>query len=44
MLLRSLRGCDIDEVGVGEPSRLTAATIDGDTDIEHIADFAEEVC
>ena len=43
MLLRSLRRRNVDEVGVGETSRLAAAAVDGYTYVEDIADFAEEV-
>lgn len=44
VLLGALGGSNVDEVGVGEAARLAGAAVDGDTDVEDVADFAEEVC
>lgn len=44
MLLGALGGCDIDEVGVGEAARLAGTAVNGDTDVEDVADFAKQVC
>lgn len=43
-LLGLLRSLDVDEVGVGKASRLSGAAVNGDADIEDVADVAEEVC
>lgn len=34
---------DVDEVGVRETSGLAGAAVNGDSDVEHVADLTEEV-
>lgn len=41
--LQSLGGTfDIDEIGVGEASRLSTSSIDGDSDVDNVPDISEE--
>ena len=43
MLLRALCGRDVDEVSVSEATWLTAAAINGNSNVQDVTDFTEEV-
>lgn len=43
-VLGLLSALDVDKVGMREASWLTAAAIDGNTNVEHVLDLSEQVC